>query len=320
MTVKKNPRAILKKLIGKEVETIAEEIVKNKLNISEVLGFALEELTKKDYEYGFLRAIISLPIPKGKHNLERADFLVAVNNAIIFLCTQGKWKEAANLSDKFIDYVEDNIYIAHSAACAFAHVDEREKALSMVELAVKNDYKYLDLLEFDEDLASIKDDPRFIAAFEKPKLQRDGIDLMVNEKVGDKKIIFRLCEYVGDLKNKEIELIEGIKENYDEIIQLAYQGILEFYKLHYRDYKKGMEKEGLDHKDILPEPTKSLKIEKYLSGMEIYLKYTGRDLKGNFGLAFECTWDVEHGIGAKFKKFKLDKVCMQDDSFFRTYE
>ncbi len=320
ISVKKNSRTILKKLVGKEVEVIAKEIVRNKLTISEVLGFALEELTKKDYEYDFLRAIISLPVPKDKRSLDRADYLVAVNNAIIFLCTQGKWKEAAELSDEFIDYVEDNIYIAHSAACAFAHIGERNKALDMVELTVKHDYKHLDLLEFDEDLASIKDDPRFVKAFEKPKFESDGIDLIVNEKVGDKKIVFRLCEYVGELKNKEIELIEGIKANYDEIMQSAYQGILEFYKLHYKDYKKGVKTEGPDHEDILPKPSSSLKIEKYLSALEIYVKYTGKDFEGNFGLSFECTWDVERGVGVKFKKFKLEKVMAQDDSFFRAYE
>ncbi|MCX5742900.1 MAG: TIGR02996 domain-containing protein, partial [Proteobacteria bacterium] len=57
-----------------------------------------------------------------------------------------------------------NPHIFHNAACAFVLLGDRDRAIQMVAGAVLYDYEQLPKLLVDDDLASLRDDPRYATA------------------------------------------------------------------------------------------------------------------------------------------------------------
>ena len=98
----------------------------------------------------------------------RTAYLEGLNNCIIAACMAKDFKSAVEISDKAQPFVEENPFIAHSAACAYTGVGDSEKALEQCRLAVKYKYPHLDLLEADADLAALASNPEFKKIFSKP--------------------------------------------------------------------------------------------------------------------------------------------------------
>lgn len=160
---KPNVNEILTGLVGKSIEDIIEAIKTYHLRPREILHFACKLPYKESYN--FYQAALTFPLPEPRRENERENYLRIVNNTIVGTSKLGEWEIAARIADYFSQYTKENIYIAHSAACAYAQTGQKEKALAMVKLAVENQYEHLNLLKEDEDLDSIKEDPRFIAFF-----------------------------------------------------------------------------------------------------------------------------------------------------------
>lgn len=135
-----------------------------------MFDFALD--LKKSEQVPFLQAILLLPLSTADDDVERYNYLMVANNAINYFFNKGDWQLSAKIADTVIDYVSEDIYIAHNAACAFAQTGQIEKALDMVELAVKHEYVHLEKLKFDPDLAPIKDEPRLKALVGHPKQRK----------------------------------------------------------------------------------------------------------------------------------------------------
>ena len=108
--------------------------------------------------------LYDLPVPESGR--DRRIFLEALNNGIIAACMAQKYVAAANLSDRAQPFVQENPYIAHSAACAYVSAGDNDKALEQCRLAVVHKYELLDQLVADSDLAPLRKHPKFKELFD----------------------------------------------------------------------------------------------------------------------------------------------------------
>lgn len=171
---------ILKSLVGENSEVITKSIEKNNLRISEVFEFLLNLNIAQ--RLPFCLAVLGLDLPDKKDFLETENYWKVVNNSINYALKLGDLNTAVALTNHFFDYVTENIYIAHSGACALTRAGDKERALDLVELAVSHGYEHLDKMENDASLDSIKNEPRFIAAFEKVKNQKGQTKTIIKKK------------------------------------------------------------------------------------------------------------------------------------------
>lgn len=118
-----------------------------------------------------LEKVISFTEPSepGSH---RTNYLSAHNNACIIAHALGDYPRARALADGALPFADENPYIYHSAACAYAAVGDFEKALAQVERAVAHDYDHLDRVEVDTDLGELLQWPQFQALFEARRVRR----------------------------------------------------------------------------------------------------------------------------------------------------
>ena len=120
----------------------------------------------RPYALTILRRVLALPPPAKAAGEARTALVMAWNNACIHAHGPNDYMELAiELADGGQPYAEENPYIYHSAACAYAAVGQIDRALGQVALAIEHDYEHAEKMETDADLAPLQTDPRFAALF-----------------------------------------------------------------------------------------------------------------------------------------------------------
>lgn len=124
-------------------------------------SFGLERTTS----LAILRRIIQLPPPPPGNSESRAAYAMAWNNACIHAHALGDYETAAEIAEGGLPYGDENPYMFHSAACAFAALGNSDRALELLTLAIAANYDHIEKMETDPDLAPLFKDPRFTALF-----------------------------------------------------------------------------------------------------------------------------------------------------------
>ena len=124
-------------------------------------SFGLERTTALK----ILQRIIELPPPPPGNSEARAAFAMAWNNACIHAHALGDYTTAAEIAEGGLAYGDENPYMYHSAACAFAALGDADRALELLSVAIAADYEHIEKMETDPDLAPLFKDPRFSALF-----------------------------------------------------------------------------------------------------------------------------------------------------------
>lgn len=94
-----------------------------------------------------------------------SSWLTTMNNAINAAHAHGAFALAAQWADVARPYAGDNPYLPHNLACAYCAVGRTDDAFAMCALAVKMDNPGLEQLRDDDDLGSLRSEPRFVALF-----------------------------------------------------------------------------------------------------------------------------------------------------------
>jgi tetratricopeptide (TPR) repeat protein len=84
-----------------------------------------------------------------------------VNAEVLPLFESGEYAEAKRLLETALGRYEDKAGTLYNLACAEAQLGERDAALEHIVEAASLDERYAGYAETDDDLASIRDDPRF---------------------------------------------------------------------------------------------------------------------------------------------------------------
>ena len=95
--------------------------------------------------------------------------------------------------------------------------------------------------------------------------------------------------------------------------------VFDFYRASYADYKEGWTYgNNLGEEEIekyLPAPTAPEKLKEHFSPFTIYIPDKNKCKDGFIGISFDCTWDINNGLGVLIKDWKVVEVSVSEISF-----
>lgn len=95
--------------------------------------------------------------------------------------------------------------------------------------------------------------------------------------------------------------------------------VFEFYKESYDNYKEGWTYGNkLNEEEIekyLPTPTTPEKLKEHFTPLTIYIADKNKCKDGFIGISFDCTWDINSGLGVLIKDWKVVEASVSVISF-----
>ena len=118
--------------------------------------------------------------------------------------------------------------------------------------------------------------------------------------------------------------LESFNSNQNIFTNAILNKVFEFYKASYPNYKEGwnygnkMSENKMSEEEIekyLPTPRTPEKLKEHITPLAIYIpdKYKCKD--GLIGISFDCTWDIEHGLGILIKDWQVVEASVSEISF-----
>lgn len=113
---------------------------------------------------------------------------------------------------------------------------------------------------------------------------------------------------------------EGFISKQDLLTPEILQKIFEFYKDSYKDYRAGWKAGGnMEDKDLekfLPNPTTPKNLKSFITPATIHIQNTKYCKEGTLGIEFDCSWDIENGLGVKIENWKVVEAGVAETSYF----
>jgi hypothetical protein len=116
------------------------------------------------------------------------------------------------------------------------------------------------------------------------------------------------------------------KKNYDGFIEKQdlltpdiLKKVFEFYKSSYADYKKGWTMVGISNKELekhLPTPTTPENLKGFITPALVHIQNSLDCEEGTIAIEFDCTWDIENGLGVLIKNWKVIEASVAEITYF----
>jgi len=95
--------------------------------------------------------------------------------------------------------------------------------------------------------------------------------------------------------------------------------VFDYYKASYSYYREGWTYENkLSEEEIekyLPTPTTPEKLKEHFTPLTIYIPDKIKCKDGFIGISFDCTWDINSGLGVLIKEWKVVEASVSEISF-----
>lgn len=164
------------------IDALFEALPKTEAVVSHVYT-GVTQLPGPELQLPVLLRAVELPCADdGPH---RQNWLAALNALCVVAHAVKDYQLAAKVSDRAAPFGDENPYIHHSVACAYAAVGAYEKAFHHVERAVDTDYELLERVEVDTDLGPLLEWPRFKALFARWRDERAKAEPVLQATDGD---------------------------------------------------------------------------------------------------------------------------------------
>jgi len=113
---------------------------------------------------------------------------------------------------------------------------------------------------------------------------------------------------------------EGFIDKQDFLLPEILKRIFEFYKSSYADYKEGWTMAGdISDKELekhLPTPTTPENLKPFITPVIVHIQNRHDCEEGTISIEFDCTWDIEHGLGVLIKNWKVVEASVADICYF----
>ncbi len=123
-------------------------------------------------------------------------------------------------------------------------------------------------------------------------------------------------EPINDCQQKNLDSFNLKQDTFTNDILTK---VFEFYKISYADYKEGwLYSNKLSEEEIekyLPTPTTPAKLKEYITPLAIYFPNKYKCKEGLIGISFDCTWDINSGLGVLIKDWKVVEASVSEISF-----
>ena len=95
------------------------------------------------------------------------DFIEALQILGDAYTKTGQWEKGLKIDERLSRLCPDNSLVFYNLACSYSLLNDIDKALAVIKLAIQTGYNHFSFLEQDEDLANLLKDERFIAYYSK---------------------------------------------------------------------------------------------------------------------------------------------------------
>lgn len=160
-------------------------------------------------------------------------FYTGVNNFLFLLFQAGEFEALLATYDKVRDTAWLNPHLFHHAACAHAALGQADEALEEVRKALVFGYEHMDRIWADDDLALIRDDPRFHAlrgALGDDSLPAAPVDLMLAiaglpDEYGQALTCRLACRYRDRFLFPDMRVVQGWIDNTEPTDELRQEAL-----------------------------------------------------------------------------------------------
>jgi hypothetical protein len=130
-------------------------------------------------------------------------------------------------------------------------------------------------------------------------------------------VFWNTKESISNLQKKNYE---GFILRQDLLTPEILNKIFEFYKSSYNDYKKGWTMMGgISDKELekyLPIPTTPENLKAFITPAIVHIQNKQDCIEGTIGIEFDCSWDIENGLGVSIKNWKVVKAGLAEVSYY----
>lgn len=113
---------------------------------------------------------------------------------------------------------------------------------------------------------------------------------------------------------------EGFVSKQDILAPEILRKIFDFYKNSYKDYLSGWKAGGniseAELETYLPKPTTPENLKQFITPAIIHIQSSKYCNEGTIGIEFDCTWDIENGLGVKIENWKVIEAGVAETSYY----
>lgn len=113
---------------------------------------------------------------------------------------------------------------------------------------------------------------------------------------------------------------DGFVAKQDLLLPEILKKIFDFYKSSYADYKEGWTMAGgISDKELekhLPTPTTPQNLKSFITPAIVHIQNKQDCKEGTIGIEFDCSWDIEHGLGVTIKNWKVIEASFAEIAYF----
>ena len=122
---------------------------------------------------------------------------------------------------------------------------------------------------------------------------------------------------ISDIQKKNYD---GFIAKQDLLTPEILKKIFDFYKSSYADYKEGWTMTGsISDKELekhLPTPTTPENLKPFITPAIVHIQNRHDCEDGTIAIEFDCTWDLEHGLGVLIKNWKVFEASVAEICYF----
>jgi len=152
------------------------------------------------------------------------------------------------------------------------------------------------------------------------KLYGDEITLTAQLKSFDTTVtvlFWGTTDSINEIQKKNLQ--EFINKQ-NSLFPSILNAIFEEYKKWYPTYKEGWTSAGNisdnELEKYLPKPTTPNNLRAFITPGVLHIQNKKVCKEGTIGIEFDCTWDIENGLGVMIENWKVVKTGVAETSYF----
>lgn len=114
----------------------------------------------------------------------------------------------------------------------------------------------------------------------------------------------------GEFQDAQEDAYRNFVNNMDRLMNDIEEAIFDYYQEVYMDYRDMLGEEDADK--LVPIVEDKEKMASLVTPTELVIRRVRKNGVRRVGLLFDCTWEVEHGLGVKIEDEKITEVGFQD--------
>jgi hypothetical protein len=152
------------------------------------------------------------------------------------------------------------------------------------------------------------------------KMYGDEITLTTRFKAFDTTVTVLFWDTTDSINEVQMKNFHEFISKQDSLFPDILNAIFEDYKKSYSAYKDGWRKAGyistVELEKHLPTPTTPNNLKAFITPGVIHVQNKKECKEGTLGIEFDCTWDIENGLGIMIENWKVVKTGVAEASYF----